>query len=136
VFDVDSYLLRETTLLDAQVRELAILATAREYDCPYVWSGHIPLARKCGIDEDAIRAIRDRGGETLLPAQRDVLDFVRQALVEHMVSQELFDRLRNEHNVPWLVELAALIGHCGLISTVLNAFEVGPPVDAETLLPS
>jgi hypothetical protein len=35
--------------------------------------------------------------------------------------------------VAWLVELTALIGHFGIITAVLNAFEVAPGPGAEAL---
>jgi hypothetical protein len=49
------------------------------------------------------------------------------------VSQPLFDRLRDQHSVTWLVELTALVGHYGIVSGILNAFEVAPASDAEPL---
>ena len=49
------------------------------------------------------------------------------------MAQPLFDRLRDQHGVPWLVELTALIGHYGIVSGILNAFEVAPAPDAEPL---
>jgi len=35
--------------------------------------------------------------------------------------------------VRWLVELTALLGHYGIVSGILNAFEVAPAPDAEPL---
>jgi hypothetical protein len=49
------------------------------------------------------------------------------------VTQTLFDRLRGQHGVPWLVELTALIGHYGIVCGILNAFEIAPAPDAEPL---
>jgi len=45
----------------------------------------------------------------------------------------LFDRLQGRHGVPWLVELTCLIGHYGIVASILNAFEVAPASDAEPL---
>ena len=39
--------------------ELAIIATAREKDCPFVWAAHVTLARKAGAREEAIAVVRD-----------------------------------------------------------------------------
>ena len=49
------------------------------------------------------------------------------------VTQALFDRLCARHGIPWLVELTALIGHYGMVTAQLNAFEVAPRADAERL---
>ena len=133
IFDVSNYL-RFQSGNSPRERELATIATAREKDCPYVWAAHAPAARKEGITDAAVAVVRDRGGlDTLAPAERDIVDYARQVLRAHRVEQALFDRLRDAHGVPWLVELTALIGHYGMVTGLLNAFEVSPAPDAERL---
>ena len=131
--DVSTYL-RFSSQVKPDSRELAIIATAREKDCPYVWAAHAPAARKAGISAATVTAVRDRGDLTGLPAaERDVIDYVRQLSKNNAVTQVLFDRLRGLHGVPWLVELTGLIGHYGIVTGILNAFEVAPALDAEPL---
>ena len=131
--DVSSYL-RFTSQVRPDSRELAIIATAREKDCPYVWAAHAPAARKAGTSDATVTAVRDRGELTRLPpAERDVIDYVRQLLRANHVVQPLFDRLQSQYGVPWLVELTGLIGHYGIVTGILNAFEVAPAPDAEPL---
>jgi 4-carboxymuconolactone decarboxylase len=131
--DVGTYL-RFSSQVKPDSRELAIIATAREKDCPYVWAAHAPAARKAGISAATVTAVRDRGDLTDLPAaERDVIDYVRQLSKNNAVTQVLFDRLQRLHGVPWLVELTGLIGHYGIVTGILNAFEVAPALDAEPL---
>jgi 4-carboxymuconolactone decarboxylase len=131
--EVGTYL-RARAQIAPDTRELAIIATAREADCPYVWAAHAPAARKASVSEAAIVAVRDHGDlGRLADAERDVVDYVRQLLRAHRVGQPLFDRLRERHGVGGLVELTALIGHYGIVTGVLNAFEVAPAPDAELL---
>lgn len=131
--DVSSYL-RFRSQVKADVRELAIIATAREKDCPYVWAAHAPAARKAGVTEAAITAVRDHGDLTgLTPAERDTVDYVRQLLRANAVAEPLFGRLRDRYGVPCLVELTGLVGHYGIVSGILNAFEIAPAPDAEPL---
>jgi len=131
--DVSSYL-RFNSQVRPESRELAIIATAREKDCPYVWAAHAPAARKAGIGEATVALVRDRGDLASLPAgERDIVDYVRQLSRDNAVSQALFERLRGLHGVPWLVELTGLVGHYGIVSGILNAFEVAPAPDAEQL---
>ena len=131
--DVGTHL-RFHSQLNADSRELAIIATAREKDCPYVWAAHAPAARKAGLSDATVTTVRDRGDLTGLPsAERDVVDYVRQLLRTNAVAQPLFDRLRDEHGVTWLVELTCLIGHYGIVTAILNAFEVAPAAGAEQL---
>jgi 4-carboxymuconolactone decarboxylase len=114
--------------------ELAIIATAREKDCPYVWAAHAPAARKAGVSDAAVTVVRDRGTIAgLATGERDIVDYVRQLLRTNAITQPLFDRLRDQHGVTWLVELTCLVGHYGIVSGILNAFEVAPRSDAEPL---
>ncbi len=132
--DVSNYL-RFKSSLASNLKELAIIATAREKDCPYVWAAHAPAARKAGVADAVVAAVRDRGDLAALPpAERDVVDYVRQLLRENRVAQSLFDRLHEQHGVTRLVELTALVGHYGIVSGILDAFEVAPAPGAERLI--
>ena len=61
---------RYRSTLDPVVREIAVLSTAREHGNEYEWAHHEPLARKAGVSDAAIEAIRIKaylrrdGGET------------------------------------------------------------------------
>src|SRR3989442_4924818 len=114
--------------------ELAIIATAREKDCPYVWAAHVVLARKAGTREEAITAVRERkdvGG--LAPDERAIVSYVRQLLRTNRVDQAVFDSLKERYGVPWVVELTRLIGHYRNVIRLLDAVEIVPPPDAEQL---
>ena len=114
--------------------ELAILATAREKDCPYVWAAHVTLARKAGVREEAIAAVRERRDASGLQSdERAIVSYVRQLLRTNRVEQAVFDVLKDRHGVPWVVELTGIVGHYGLVTGMLNAFEVAPAPEAEQL---
>ena len=131
--DVGTFL-RFNSRLEADSRELAILATAREKDCPYIWAAHAPAARQAGISPAIVGMVRDRGDLAgVAGAERDIVDYARQLARTHAVAPVLFDRLQGRHGVPWLVELTCLIGHYGIVAAILNAFEVAPAPDAEAL---
>jgi 4-carboxymuconolactone decarboxylase len=126
--------LRFNSQVKPESRELAIIATAREKDCSYVWAAHAPAARKAGISDATVTAVRDRGDLMSLPSgERDTVDYVRQLSRTNRVAQPLFEGLKDKHGVTWLVELTALVGHYGIVSGILNAFEVAPAPDAEPL---
>src|SRR5262249_61217341 len=103
VLDVGSYL-RHSSHMTADVRELAVIATARAHDCPYVWAAHAPAARRAGISDAVVVAVRDWGGLASLPsAERDAVDYVRQLLRTNYVSEAVFDRLLTRYGGPWLL---------------------------------
>jgi len=131
--DVGTFL-RFNSRLEGDSRELAIIATAREKDCPYIWAAHAPAARLAGVANGIVSVVRDRGDLAGVPgAERDIVDYARQLIKDNAVAPVLFDRLQGRHGVPWLVELTGLIGHYGIVASILNAFEVAPAPDAEPL---
>jgi hypothetical protein len=66
-------------------------------------------------------------------AERTIIEYARQLLRRNGVTQPVFDGLQGRHGVPWLVELTCLIGHYGIVTAILNAFEVAPALDVEQL---
>src|SRR6266516_4609410 len=52
-------LLRYRTSLPPRLSELAILVTARHFDCQLEWQQHEPPALKNGVPADAVGAIRE-----------------------------------------------------------------------------
>src|SRR5918996_2644308 len=54
-----SYLRYETTF-PKRIQELAIITTARAMDCPYIWNAHAPAARRAGVSDALIDALRER----------------------------------------------------------------------------
>jgi AhpD family alkylhydroperoxidase len=133
ISEVSRYL-RRRSLVKPNACELCIIAVAREKDCPYVWASHSGAARKAGVSEEAIVAVRG-GGElaALRQDEADIVDYVRQLQWTHHVAQPLFDRLRERYGIPWLVEFTATIGHYGMVTAQINAFEVAPRSDADLL---
>jgi 4-carboxymuconolactone decarboxylase len=110
------------------IQELAILATARAMDCPYVWNAHATLARKHGVADALIDALRER--KPLPDAPADQSAFLRYALEllnDHRVTQATFDAAQGVFGTPNLVELTALIGHYVQNTFLLNAFAVDMP---------
>ncbi len=57
--EANQYLRTEAEIAPS-VRELAILVTARENECPFEWAAHEPAARAAGLGEDAIDVVRQR----------------------------------------------------------------------------
>ena len=117
-------------------RELALLSTVREKDAAYEWGSHVETARKAGMREEAIDAMRSAGDTTNLePDERDIINYTRQLLRTNRVEQGLFDALVERHGVRWLVELTATIGQYQYIAAINNAFGMEPRPDGEQLPP-
>src|SRR5262250_2387687 len=84
--DVGTFL-RFNFRLDADSRELAIIATAREKDCPYIWAAHAPAARLAGVANGIVSVVRDRGDLAGVPGtERDIVDYARQLIKDNTVT--------------------------------------------------
>ena len=68
VGDLGEYL-RFGGTLPGDVRELAILITARAVSQPYEWIAHAKVATREGLPADVIERVRTRGDLSALPAQ-------------------------------------------------------------------
>jgi 4-carboxymuconolactone decarboxylase len=134
VAHLGAYVRFESTALAGPQRELAILATARAMDCRYEWAAHAPLARKAGVRDEAIAAIRDRRAPAgLTPDEAAIVTYVTQLLRDHRVDDKAFAAARERLGVPSLVELTASVGYYAMIACTLNGFAVEPDPGAERL---
>ena len=53
--------LREGSSLPKKIQELAMLVTAREMDCQYVWNAHAASAKAAGVNPKIVDALREEG---------------------------------------------------------------------------
>ena len=131
-----SYLRFESTF-PKRIQELAIIATARALDCQYVWNAHAPAARREGVSDALVDAIRDN--ESLPPMAPDeaaVVAYCREFYADHKVSKETFDAALEQFGSQHLVEITTLMGGYAQIAFILNAFEVDLPKErSEPVLP-
>jgi 4-carboxymuconolactone decarboxylase len=131
-----NYLRFETTI-PTPILELAIITTARCLDCAYVWNAHVGAARKAGVVDPLIDALRDR--QPLPSADDDdtaVVRYATELFTTHQVSQQTFDDATRRFGTQHLVELTALLGQYAQNVFFLNAFDVDLPGDrTEPLLP-
>ena len=127
-----AYLRFESSLPDAE-RELAIIATARAFDCDYEWAAHARLAREVGVGEDAINAVANRELTGLTDDERVVVEFARELLEQHSTSDAVFERARDRFGDSGVIELTATVGYYAMIACVLNATEIEPPEGSEPL---
>jgi 4-carboxymuconolactone decarboxylase len=130
VADLGEYL-RFGSTLPGDLRELAILITARHVAQPFEWIMHAPVALKEGLPAEIMEHIRARGDLSTLPAR-----YVRAArLVQHVLAREpvpqaLQDEVEQEVGVTGVVELVVLAGYYQTIAAVLFAFDVPLPEGA------
>jgi 4-carboxymuconolactone decarboxylase len=132
-----AYLRGDGSSLPPKVRELAMILTARELDCPFIWNAHAASARRAGVRDDIVNRLRDKQEVTgLAPDEAAVVNYGREFFRTHRVGQAAFDAARAQFGGRGLVELTNLMGYYALLAFNINAFGVGlPPEISEPPLP-
>lgn len=120
--------------LPGDVRELAILTVAREFDCAFEWAYHEPIAREEGLDDAVIEAINTEADLTGLDAaERGLVRYVRELIRDHTVSEDTYAAVAGRFADTAIVEFTATVGYYAMLACVLNAFEVLPTDDRPAL---
>ena len=130
-------LLRYRTSLSSRLSELAILATARHWSCQFEWFAHEPHARKAGLPEAVIEAIR-HNKRPAFDSKDD--EAIYQYAIElhrtHFVSDATYARVLERFEIRGVVELTALVGYYGMVAMTLNAHELPLPEGTPPPLPA
>ena len=94
--------------LQHTVREIAIITVARALDAQYEWAAHAMLARKAGVSEEVITAIRERKAPAGLNAdEAQVWGYANALMQKHRVSDKDFAALQARFGLEGLVDLRA-----------------------------
>ena len=126
--------LRFHSPLSQDVVELTTIAVAREMDSPYEWAAHAPLARKCGVREEAIQAIKQgTAPEGLTEDEAMLVRYVQQLHRDNKVDQPTFDAVTQRFGLQGSVALTALVGHYMMVAVQINAFEITPDPGSDML---
>jgi putative methionine-R-sulfoxide reductase with GAF domain/alkylhydroperoxidase family enzyme len=125
-----NHYLRNEAGLGGRVRELAILATARELGSRFEWAAHEGAALAEGIAREIIEVIRRRGvtGD-LAEADAVVIDLAREIFDARHVSSATYARALRQFGRRRLVDLVALMGNYAATAALLTAFDM--QVDTE-----
>ena len=129
--------IRGDSTLSAQTQELAMLVTARELDCLFVWNAHAAAARRAGLRDELVDNLRDKKElPSLSPDETAVVDYGREYFRTRRVSQPVFDAAMARFGLRGTVQLTNLMGYYSVLAFNLNAFEVGLPEErTEPALP-
>src|SRR5688572_23107744 len=118
--------------LDHRVRVLAAMVVAREFEAAYVWGAQTGSARRQKVPESTIAAIRDKHSRGVPPEDAQIVDFTRDLINKHRVSDDTMKALQKRFGDEQLVELTGTIGYYSLLAMTANAteLEAAPGADA------
>ena len=121
-------MLRFEGALSDQLRELAILVVAAEWEAQYEWWAHSKIAKAVGLDDDTIASIKEGRKPVFDNPDYDVVyDFALELIKTRNVTHSLYDRVIRLLGESKVVELVMLIGYYTLVSMTINVFQVPLP---------
>jgi 4-carboxymuconolactone decarboxylase len=118
--------------LDMRVRVLAAMAAAREFDAVYVWGAQTGSARRQGVPEATITAIREKHTRGVPPEDAQVIDFTLQLIRKHRVDDATFKAVQARFGND---QLTGAIGYYLMLAMTVNACELEAAPGAEVLKP-
>ena len=119
--------------LDMRVRVLAAMTVAREFEAMYVWGAQTGGARRQGVPDTTIAAIRDNHSRGVPPEDAQIIDFTRALLRKHRVDDAAFQAMQARFGNDELIQLTTAIGYYSLLCMTVNTAEVEPAPGAEVL---
>jgi 4-carboxymuconolactone decarboxylase len=131
-----NYYLRHESGITKRVRELVILATARELNHQFEWTAHEPAALKVGISQEIVDLIKFRKSTDGLE-ETDVvaIELGRQLIGDRKLTTETFAAAQRIFGTKMLVDIVSVIGSYAATGTLLNAFDIQLHPGKEPLLP-
>jgi 4-carboxymuconolactone decarboxylase len=128
---------RSESSLPKKLQELAMLVTARELDCQYIWNAHAASARASGVGDATVDALRERKELPALPDDESaVVRYGQEFFRTHRVSRGAFQAVLEQLGRRGAVELGLIMGNYGLLALLVNSFDVElPPDRKEPLMP-
>jgi alkylhydroperoxidase family enzyme len=111
--------------LDARLRELAILRTAKVSHSVYEWTQHVPIAKATGVTDEQVAAIETwESAKCFSDLDRLVLKFTDEVARNVKGSRQTLDALKKHMGPAEIVELVMSIGFWGMVARVLETTEV------------
>ncbi len=121
--------------LDMRVRVLAAMVVARESDAVYVWGAQSGSARRQGVPESTITAIREKHARGVPAEDAQIIEFTQRLIRQHRVDDGTFQAVRERFGDSGLIELTGTIGYYTMLAMTVNACELEAGPGAEVLQP-
>ncbi|MGH7932684.1 MAG: carboxymuconolactone decarboxylase family protein [Candidatus Binataceae bacterium] len=111
--------------LNAKLREIAILRTAKVSGSVYEWTQHVPIAKGTGVTDEQV-AVMDNWepAKCFNEVERLVLSLTDEVARNVKGKKETLDALAKHLTPGALVELIMSIGFWGMVARVLETTEV------------
>jgi 4-carboxymuconolactone decarboxylase len=123
--------------LSEPVREVSILAIARECNSAFEWAAHEKEALRVGVTAEVINSIKFREPTATMKAPfGTVVEVIREAFTERSVRAATYDAAVSLLGVPLLIDLITLAGTYASTAALLAVFDMQLDPGETRLLPS
>ena len=119
--------------LDMRVRVLAAMTVAREFEALYVWGAQTGSARRQGVPESTITAIRENHTRGVPPEDAQIIEATQQLLRRHRLDDATAQALRARFGDNGFIQLTGAIGYYSMLCMTVNACELEAGAGAEVL---
>jgi 4-carboxymuconolactone decarboxylase len=124
--------LRWGSKLPPRTIELAVLITARTWNCQHEWYMHEKLARKANLEDHIIQALAEgREPDNLSAEDAAVYAFCKDAHATGRVGDAPFEAVKAKYGLDGALDLLALSGYYTLMAMVLNTAGMPLPDNAQ-----
>ncbi len=118
--------------LPPRLSELAICTMAGYWRAGYEWFAHADIARRAGVADSILEALRTGTVPQFVAADEQVVyQFAHELLTTRRVSQPTWDEAQALLGMRTVVDLVGVLGYYSLISMTINAFEIPVPAGNE-----
>ena len=119
------------TVLTPRQKEVAVLVTARRWNAQVEWFQHEQRARKAGLEDALIEAIRTGGVPPFADAgERAIYDYARELQAGGAVADATYAAALAALGRDALVDVTALVGFYTMVAMMLNAHGIAMLEDA------
>jgi alkylhydroperoxidase family enzyme len=121
--------LRFGSTLPGDIRELAIMATARSLGTPFMWEKHVIPARKEHLPDEVVECVRSGDIVTadISTLYKAVWETARHVAAQEVLPADLQALIVAELGERGLVELIGTCGFYRFIATIAVSFDVALP---------
>ncbi|HEY4646830.1 MAG TPA: hypothetical protein VIH25_11185, partial [Steroidobacteraceae bacterium] len=112
---------------------LAAMVVAREFEAAYVWGAQTGSARRQGVPETTIAAIRDQHSRGMPAEDAQIVDFTRNLIRKHRVDAAATKALQQRFGDEQFIELTGTIGYYSMLAMTVNACELEARPGADAL---
>jgi alkylhydroperoxidase family enzyme len=128
--------IRLKSSLDPVIREIAILGTARALNSQYEWTHHEPVARRVGVREEVIAAIKSGKAPMGLPPKEGVFaQAAKELVLKGALSDRTFQAIEHLLGPDGTVQLIVVISYYAMLHRALASMGIELEPGLEPLLP-